>query len=350
MTTNVWAQNVGGTIGMRGKPLKPAATAAELMEGIKLPENVNVELENIPERQDSTNCNLMDRVEMAQRLAANYNKFDGFIFFHGTDSLELTAAYLCLIFKHSLQKPVYVVAAQKSRYETGSDGPIQIENGIRVSKVFHQEKIVGVYSGCVGKVFDGARLRKKNDSAQEFLYTPGKDPVAHVWEHMLVTSNVRKLDPVQFVQGLRLDTKFERAIPTLEVDADTPGWVLENIANDERLKGVILMAKGAGNTPNRSWGTDYTRSWVDAIKYTTEKQIPVAILSPFDDGRVDLNRYELGQAARDAGALSLESLTPAMAKAKFGQAIAMHGYNPVAIQQFLSTNILGELLEGKSVD
>lgn len=340
--------NRGGTLGMNEKG-EVVETAKELIAGITLPSEIQITLED-PKRRDSTNCNLFDRLEMAESIARDYNEQDAFVFFHGTDTLELTAAYLSMIFKSSLQKPVYIVAAQKKRGETGTDVPLQIANGLRAGKVFHRKSIAGIFSGCVGKIFDGTRIRKKNESALEFLYTPGKDPVAHAWPHMMVTGKVRRMDPVLCVQGLRMDTKFERAIPQLEVDADVPGWILERLADDERLKGVILVAKGCGNIPDREWDAEQTRSWIDAIKYTTEREIPVAILSPFDDGRVDLERYDLGRAAKEAGALSLESLTPAMARAKFGQAIAMHGFNPPAIQQFLSVNIMGELLEGEIVD
>ena len=83
-----------------------------------------------------------------------------------------------------------------------------------------------------------------------------------------------------------------------------------------------------------------------AIQVATEAGIHIAIISPFDDGRVILDRYELGKKAKDAGALSLESLTPDMADIKFRQAIAMHPGNPARIQEFLSVDIVGELLPG----
>ncbi len=69
-------------------------------------------------------------------------------------------------------------------------------------------------------------------------------------------------------------------------------------------------------------------------------------LISFEDGRVVLGRYELGQMAKEAGAISLESLTPDMADIKFRQAIAMFPNDRDRIQQFISTNIIGELLTG----
>ncbi len=75
----------------------------------------------------------------------------------------------------------------------------------------------------------------------------------------------------------------------------------------------------------------------------------VGILSPFEDGQVNLDRYELGQKVKEAGAISLESLTPAMAGVKLGQALALYPENREMIQAFISTDIMGELLPQISV-
>lgn len=82
------------------------------------------------------------------------------------------------------------------------------------------------------------------------------------------------------------------------------------------------------------------------IKETIEALNKIGVLSPFDDGRVVLGRYELGQMAKEAGAISLESLTPDMADIKFRQAIALFPEDRERIQKFISTNIIGELLSG----
>ena len=50
--------------------------------------------------------------------------------------------------------------------------------------------------------------------------------------------------------------------------------------------------------------------------------------------------------ALEAGAISLESLTPDMADVKLRQAIAKFPKNQDKIQEFISTNFVGELLSG----
>jgi len=170
------------------------------------------------------------------------------------------------------------------------------------------------------------------------------DPVAQSWPHILIKDNIRRKDGVLHVQGLRFDVNFESRVATFKTSADTPPTVLMTLVEKAALNGVILECKGAGNIPDRSF--EGGSSWIDAISMATKAGVHVGILSPFEDGRVNLNRYELGKKAKDAGAISLESLTPDMADVKFRQAIAMHKGNPKRIQEFISMNILGELLPG----
>ncbi len=340
--------NTGGTLGMVGKPLRPAKSAKELLAGISLSKNFRLTLEDYPRRQDSTNINHRDRVGFARAIRAAYNGHDAFVILHGTDSLAETCAVLGMVFKLSLQKPVFVIGAQMTKDESGSDVPMQIANTFRVASVFKQNGIVGVYSVCIGDVLHGSRIRKRRDSDFAAFYTPGRPPVAQAWPRVMILEGTRKFNGVLAVQGLRMDTVFEPNLGTIRVSADTPPWILLDLVRARRLAGVILECKGAGNIPNRKWkdGKNGSYSWIDAVRAATKAGIHVGILSPFEDGRVILDRYELGKLAKDAGALSLESLTPDMADAKFRMAISMYPRDPGRIQQFLSTNIIDELLPG----
>lgn len=343
-----FACNTGGTIGMSGKPLAPARSAEELLDGVLMPDRVSLTLDNFPLREDSTNVMHMDRVDMGRVVECNYLDHDSFAFFHGTDSEEDTCAFLSMLFKLSLQKAVFVISSQMAKDEVGNDVAMQIGNTARVARAFYRHGIVGVYAVCLGNVLHGARIKKVNDSDFNAFRTPGMFPVAQSWPHVLIHEGARRKDPVLAVQGLRLDDKFEQHVfAGMKASADNPPYVLMDTIEKGRVKGVILECKGAGNIPNRSWDIDgKSYSWIDAIKAATDKGIHVGIMSPFEDGRVNLQRYDLGRLAKEAGAISLESLTPAMADVKFRQAIAMHPNRPDRIQEFISTNIVGELLPG----
>lgn len=347
-TMKMFICNTGGTIGMVGKPLMPALSAEELLSGVLMPSGVELTLDNFPRREDSTNVMHMDRLEMGRVLATKYDDHDAFAYLHGTDSEEDTCAYLSMLYKLSLQKPVFVISAQMSKNEPGNDVPMQIANTVRVAKAFVRNDIAGIYAVCLADVLLGARLRKRRDSDFAAFYTPGVHPIAQSFPHILIQAGARRKDKVLAVQGLRLDEKFEQHVfAGMKASADNPPYALMDMVEKGRIKGVVLECKGAGNIPNRLWDIDGLKySWIDAIRAATDKGIHVGVMSPFEDGRVNLDRYALGQLAKAAGAISLESLTPAMADVKFRQAISMHPTRPDRIQEFISTNIVGELLPG----
>lgn len=350
-TIKFYILNTGGTLGMIGNPLIPAKSAEELMSGIRVPKNVEAILVDFPKRQDSTNVSHADRVLMGELIEENYLAHDAFILFHGTDSLAETTSFLAMMFKQSLQKPLFVIGAQMTKEEAGSEVKMQIENTLRMAKTFVQKQIVGVYNLCISDVLSGARLAKKNESDYVAFHTPGMHAVAKTYPHIMLTDGLRHKDPVLYVQGLRLDKKFEKNVATIRVSADTPPWILSDIVEKKRLKGVILQCKGAGQIPDVLWEDGERKlSWIDAIQQATDAGIHVGIISPFEDGRVNLERYELGQKVMQAGGIGLASLTPDMGDVKFRMAIAMHPTDPAKIKEFIETDIVGELLPGYEDD
>ncbi|MEK7649182.1 MAG: asparaginase domain-containing protein [Patescibacteria group bacterium] len=351
----VYVINTGGTLGMTGRPLRPAKSAHELLEGLNLPKRVETFLVDVPIMLDSTNLMHRDRVALGYHIRDVYFDYDAFVIFHGTDSLAETCAFLTMLFRGSLQKPILVIGAQMGKDEPGSEVHSQIESTMKVAKTFARKGIVGVFNVCIDDVLDGSRVRKRNESDKNAFYTPGRQIVAKAWPHVSIMAPLRRYDAVAELNGLQLFPGFEQHVCTLGVSADAPPHVLMDLVRAGRLKGIILEGKGAGNIPDRVWSPQELNdtesySWIDAIAAATRAGMHVGIISPFDDGRVILTRYELGMKAKESGALSLESLTPAMGDVKFRMAIAAYPNQPDDIQSFLSTNFLRELLESQEDD
>src|SRR3989338_5326236 len=203
--TRIYVLNTGGTLGMTGHPLRPAKSAAELMEGIAIPKNVELTLEDFKIRQDSSDMMHAERAMIARQLATKYQDFDAFVVMHGTDSLAETTAAFCMFFKQSLQKPLIVIGAQMTKDEVGSDVNMQLSNTFRIAKSFHRNDAVGVYNVCIGDVWDGSRLKKRAESNFMAFYTPGRNPVARAWPHIHFEEGIRQKDPMLAVQNLRPD-------------------------------------------------------------------------------------------------------------------------------------------------
>src|SRR5437870_4736175 len=100
--TRIFVLNTGGTIAMGpspdGRGYIPAKTGEELVEGLNLPDGIEVSFQEMPETMDSTNVRYEDRIRMAEFIAKHYDEFDAVIVAHGTDSIAQSAGALELIF------------------------------------------------------------------------------------------------------------------------------------------------------------------------------------------------------------------------------------------------------------
>lgn len=70
---------------------------------------------------DSTDITFDDYVHIARDIQSEYDKYDGFIILHGTDTLAYTASCLSFILEN-LSKPVLLTGAQIPVFELRSDG------------------------------------------------------------------------------------------------------------------------------------------------------------------------------------------------------------------------------------
>ena len=91
---------------------------------------------------------------MARAVADNYDKYDGFVITHGTDTLAYTAAALHQMLRH-LSKPVIITGAQLPLEAEGSDGPRNLKTP------FSWPARASPACSCVSRaVIDGGRAKK----------------------------------------------------------------------------------------------------------------------------------------------------------------------------------------------
>lgn len=100
---------------------------------------------------DSTNMQPANWAEIAQLIQEQYQRFDGFIIIHGTDTMAYGAAALSYLIQNSA-KPIVFTGAQVPLAKIGNDGVKNIldavaytlsDEGYSVSIVFHGEVLLG---------------------------------------------------------------------------------------------------------------------------------------------------------------------------------------------------------------
>ena len=124
----------GGTIACResGRGLAPSLTGEELLEFLpEIRKICRVFVDN-PFSVDSTDITTSQRRELAMMIWENYDRYDGFVIAHGTDSLAYTAALLYHMLRN-FNKPVIITGAQRPMGEPGSDAERNMLDSFRVA-------------------------------------------------------------------------------------------------------------------------------------------------------------------------------------------------------------------------
>lgn len=158
MKKNILLIATGGTIASKKAEngLVPLICAEEILKFIprvyEFCEPAAIQICNI----DSTNMEPKHWKLMVQTIRENYEKYDGFVIAHGTDTMAYTAAALSYMIQNS-QKPIVITGAQKSIDLEITDAKTNLLDSFLYAS---DEKSQGVQIVFGGKVIAGTRAKK----------------------------------------------------------------------------------------------------------------------------------------------------------------------------------------------
>lgn len=331
----------GGTIGMRLTPqgLAPADDlAAEIM---RMPELGRAFQEKPPEIDTLSYSPLLDSSDMTPRrwitiandIQKNYERYDGFVVLHGTDTLAYTSSALSY-FTERTEKPVVVTGAQLPFGTPRSDARNNLISAIEVAA----NMPASMTQVCVvfgSRILRGNRATKVSARAYDAFDSPRYPHLGSIG--IEIEYQRRRRFPVTFGNFQR-----QGQIPPNDSVALVrlfPGFsaaTLHAISAGENMRGIVLEAYGAGNGPSQD------QEFLDAISSTVKKGIAVVVVSQPLDGIVQMSSYAAGSALARAGAVSGRDLTTEAALTKLYYLVAL-GYSADKIMARMKSPIAGEM-------
>lgn len=317
----------GGTIASKKHTLglRPELEIDELIKLINIPEGIcsikGLTIMNI----DSTNMTPDKWFIIANHIKDNYQRFDGFVITHGTDTMAYTAAALTYIF-HNLNKPVIITGSQYPITEFYTDG---IQN-LTEAVYFAMESISGVFICFDGDLIAGTRATKIKTKSYDAFVSVNFPVVANI-KHNKVIYDTRVKD--QFLQNeskdpLFIRTKYNDRIIVLKLIPGMHTDIFDFVK--EHYDGVIIESFGLGGIPDTEQGI------ARKINELIEAGIIVVLTTQCMEEGVEYGVYEVGSLLpRDkiiiAGDFNTETL---VAKTM----IAMGNYNNVEeIKKYIET-------------
>lgn len=246
---NILLIGTGGTIAsdVTEDGLAPELTTEQLLSHLPAISgicNVDcVQLLNL----DSTNMRPEHWLKMVRCIRESYDRYDGFVITHGTDTMAYTAAALSYLIQGS-PKPIVLTGAQKPIWFDGTDSKRNLTDAF----VYACRGCGGVQIVFNGKVILGTRARKTfSKSFQAFSSVNFPDLAVLQDERLLQYIRCESLERPVFYDRLDPHVGLLKLIPGVE--DELAAFMLE------RYDGLIIESFGVGGLP------DYEGGRLDAI-------------------------------------------------------------------------------------
>lgn len=324
----------GGTIGMvrgeHGYYPKHNTLQEYLVSGVRIvkEEMPEWDLMEFDPLLDSSDITVTDWNKIGRAIADNYEKYDGFVVLHGTDTMAYTASALSFMLE-GLNKPVIFTGSQIPLCELRSDGYDNILNSI----LFAASDEIREVCLC----FDGELLRGNRSvkiSAEHFraFASPGYPVLAECGIEVTYNRDaLQKPDNRIF----SLQELSPASIGVIKIFPGVQFRQFEPIMN-EGLNALILESFGAGNIPGN--GTDV----MPLLKRARETGCIVTVCTQCQKGRVSLGAYESSRALVENGAVNALDMTTEATIAKLYYLISK-GLSVDSIKKYMGIDLCGEI-------
>ncbi len=341
MQSRVLLIYTGGTIGMNHNP---ATGALEPFDFEHL-------LHNVPElRQfdteidafqfappiDSSDMTPARWTELSHAIADHYDRYDGFVVLHGTDTMAYTASALSYMLEN-LTKPVVFTGSQLPIGQLRTDGKENLITAVEIAAAKDEQgrarvPEVGIYFG--GHLLRGNRTTKQSaeefNAFESFNYPHLADAGVNITYHRQRILQPRWEEPMTPHYRLDDNVIIFSLFPGIRED------LIRHIIHTPRLKAIVMRTFGSGNAPQSPW-------LLNALREGTRQGKVIVNISQCMQGAVEMARYDCGYHLQQAGVISGRDMTVESAVTKLMFLQSHYPDDPEAVRRLMQQSIRGEM-------
>lgn len=331
----------GGTIGMKEDPT----------DGTLKPFNFNSLLEEVPELRkfamsiDSYSFNpIIDSSDvepslwqaLAKLIEERYDRYDGFVILHGTDTMAYSASALSYMLEN-LDKPVIFTGSQLPIGMPRTDGKENLISAVEIASAKDSEGKAIVPEVCIcfnSQLFRGNRSTKVNATGFDAFTSPNYPPLATAginirYNESFINHN-RGMDTI-----FKIHSELDTRVSILKIHPGITEEAVRDILLGGGTRAVILETYGSGNAISKPW-------FLQIIKEAADMGKILLNVTQCQNGNVDMDIYATGRSLKDAGVISGHDITTESALGKLFYLMGCYGDNE-KVKNLLEKNLRGEI-------
>lgn len=330
----------GGTIGMIENPVTRSLQPFDfthLIDNVPKIRKLDYDIENIQFNPpiDSSDMSPQHWVDIARHIETNYDRFDGFVVLHGTDTMAYTASALSFMLEN-LHKPVIITGSQLPIGEVRTDGEENLITALQIAAATDMmgepmvREVAILFENYLWRGNRSTKMSADNFNAFKSNNYPSLAKIG-----LGIHFNEEALWRVQAKRPLKVQYELDTAVMFLDLNPGITEAVLRHQLSTPGIKGIVLKTFGAGNAPTYAWFTE-------AVKEAVERDIVILNVTQCVNGGVHAKMYMSGNQLASTGVVSGHDITSEAAITKMMYLFGL-GLSTAEVRRYLECSLCGEV-------